>query len=609
MSATEVQQHQNASEGESAGKHQHVAPQKPAVAQPKRNSPRYQPLPTIMKKISDTPDLGWKLEVAQKHVKNVVATKDYEAGELVSVERPFLCVPMAKYAGLFCHKCLHRLKWDKASTKDAGTGLNPCLPRYCDGCKEKGRVDQELDAKLAALRIKLPDIAKEHSLDPTMLHIVTLLDLQRAGVVKREEIFIDSKDSDVQKKTFQCSVEDFDHLTNVWDRKPESWRKMVGPAVRALHKELTALASSGAIPGYTKASSLVRMQADAAQISMHVQTISAPDLQSGDTAVGMFPGLSQFQHACAPNAFFLARGNELFVRAIIPIRKGEEILVSYVNIAETRANRQVLLESERHIACHCARCEHPKEQSVDRLIEGVVCLDCRADVLLPLDIGPQNDAATELYKQRLQEDRKYHVKMLTKKLRHAKGEEAKKKIEEDIKELEGDVTVPEGVIFWRCCSCESVEPSHTVNTDGPGDIINKANRLLQGAGLLSLKQKNYSESGENMLETLAGTLDGRLPPYHIKVMESLPPLINFNMKKGDAIKVLNYAIQLWDTERQLVEDRPTMQQLQCLEAIIDAAEHKASNASSDVIKKQFAKRVKQAEEQLKETKRILLGKA
>jgi hypothetical protein len=51
-----------------------------------------------------------------------------------------------------------------------------------------------------------------------------------------------------------------------------------------------------------------------------------------------------------------------------------------------------------------------------------------------------------------------------------------------------------------------------------------------------------------------------------------------------------------------------MQQLQCLEAIIDAAEHKASSASSVVIKRQFSKRVKQAEEQLKETRKILLGK-
>ena len=154
-----------------------------------------------------------------------------------------------------------------------------------------------------------------------------------------------------------------------------------------------------------------------------------------------------------------------------------------------------------------------------------------------------------------------------------------------------------------------MEPAHTVKQDGPGDVIAQANRLLQqGTPLMSIKHPELSTQGEAMLEELAGTLEGRLPPYHVKVLEALPPLINVNMKKGQAVKVLNYAIQVWDTERQLVEERPTMQQLQCLEAIIDAAEHKASNASSVVIKRQFSKRVKQAEEQLKETRKILLGK-
>ena len=599
MSAADVEQPQHVSAADGA-EGEAPAPQKAAaVAQPKRNSPRYVPLPSVEKLLSSN-DLGWKLDVAHKHVKNVVATKDFEAGELVSVEKPFLVVPMTKTAGQVCHRCLSRLEREKAVLQPK-EGLNPCLPRYCKECK--GKVDSSLDAALLPLRIQLPGIAKEHQLDPNMLHIVTLLDLQRAGVLPADDVAGQASG----EKSFQCNIDDFDLLTNVWDRKPETWRKKVGPAVRALHKELVSLAESGKVPGYTKAGSLVRMQADAAQISMHVQTIAAPGAKTADTGVGLFPGLSQFQHACAPNAHFLTSGNELFVRAIIPIHKGEEILISYVSIAETRGNRREQLERERHIVCRCARCEHPMEQSVDRLIEGVVCLDCRSDVLLQLELGPKNDEATEVYKQRLKEDREYHAKALAKKLRSAKGEDAKKKIEAAFKEIEGDITVPEGVVFWRCCSCASVEPAHTVNADGPGDVINKAKRLLHGISYMNINHPEYSAKGEGMLESVAATLDGRLPPYHIHVMEALPPLINYNMKKGDAIKVLNYAIQLWDTERQLVEERPTIQQLQCLEAIIDAAEHKASNSSSDVIKKQFSKRVKQAEEQLKETKRILLG--
>lgn len=563
-----------------------------------QNSPKYRPLPVMLEAEKSH---AWHLDVAQRHVKNVVADKDYAPGDLVIVERPFLTVPIAKFAGVVCHGCLNPL--NKAGNGNPAAG-NPCLPRYCQECK---KLDHDIDSKLAALRIKLPGIATEHSLDPTMLHIVMLLDLQRCGfkVGMIPEGLLASGNSDAENESrVQSTVVDFDVLTNVWDRKTEAWRKKVGPAIRALHKELQALADSGSLPGY-KASSLTRMQTDAAQISIHVQTIAAPKAGTTDTGVGMFPCLSQFQHCCAPNAFFLTVGSELFIRAIVPIPKGTEILVSFANIADTRSNRQTLLESERHIVCHCARCQHPLDHSIDRLIEGVVCLDCRMDVLLPLDPGSENDKAAEVYKQRLKEDREYHARVVARRARKGKVKKESKQEEED----DGEITVPEGVVFWRCCSCGSVEPAHTVKQDGPGDVIAQANRLLQqGTALMSIKHPELSTQGEAMLEELAGTLEGRLPPYHVKVLEALPPLINVNMKKGQAVKVLNYAIQLWDTERQLVEERPTMQQLQCLEAIIDAAEHKASSASSVVIKRQFSKRVKQAEEQLKETRKILLGK-
>ena len=540
----------------------------------------------------------WHIEVSQKHVKNIVADKDLVPGDLVMVEQPFLTVPMGKYANAVCHKCLAVLPGKKLGENGVG---NPCLPRYCEGCKEKH--DHELDVKLAGVRIKMAEIAKEHTIDPTMLHIITLLDLQRSGfkVAVPLEKAQTGKGYANEQASIACTVADFDALTNVWDRKPEAWRKKVGPAVRTLHKELQTLAES--LSGYAP-SSLTTMQADAAKISMHVQSISSPRAGTPETGVGIFPGLSQFQQCCAPNALFLSIGNKLFVRAIVPIAKGSEINVSFANIADTRANRKAFLEAERHIVCTCPRCQHPLEESIDRLIEGVVCLDCRADVVLPLEPGEENDKATEEYKQRLKEDREYHAKIMARRARKGKGSKDAQELLDD-----EDIVVPEGVVFWRCCSCGSVEPAHTVKQDGPGDIIAQANRLLQqGTTLISLRHPELSAQGETMLNTLAsGLLEGRLPPYHIKVLEALPPLININMKKGEAVKVLNYAIQLWDTERQLVEERPTTQQLQCLEAVIDAAEHKASNASSNVIKRQFAKRVKQAEVQLKETRRILLG--
>ena len=182
------------------------------------------------------------LDMAQRHVKNVVADKDYAPGDLVIVERPFLTVPIAKFAGVVCHGCLNPL--NKAGNGNAAAG-NPCLPRYCQECK---KLDHDIDTKLAALRIKLPGIATEHSLDPTMLHIVMLLDLQRCGFkvgMVPEALLASGKSDGENESRVQSTVADFDVLTNVWDRKTEAWRKKVGPAIRALHKELQALADGG----------------------------------------------------------------------------------------------------------------------------------------------------------------------------------------------------------------------------------------------------------------------------------------------------------------------------------------------------------------------------
>ena len=73
------------------------------------------------------------------------------------------------------------------------------------------------------------------------------------------------------------------------------------------------------------------------------------------------------------------------------------------------------------------------------------------------------------------------------------------------------------------------------------------------------------------------------------------------------MKVMNHAVQLWQADKELWEYRPSIQQMQCLEAVIEAAETKASAATSTVIKKQMEKKVKQAKEELKLCRPVLLG--
>lgn len=57
------------------------------------------------------------------------------------------------------------------------------------------------------------------------------------------------------------------------------------------------------------------------------------------------------------------------VRAVRPIKAGEQLTVSYTNHTEPRKVRAQDLFSTKHFKCACERCSEPLESSVDRYLE------------------------------------------------------------------------------------------------------------------------------------------------------------------------------------------------------------------------------------------------
>ena len=657
MSSTEVEQPHVANGAEATNAKTPNA--SPVKTQPKRNSPKYAPSASMMKLVAaataDGADgagdaLGFRLEVTDGKVpfaKNVVATRGFEQGELISVERPCLTQVASMASAMACHACLSALDKSEKPTSDH----NPAQPLYCGKCRKDGKVDDAVEESLLPLRTKMPGMAKDLGVDVVLLSIVANLEFARHGVPipvptpddedkdneKSEKSEKREKSEKKESRTFKSTIEDWDSITSVWDRKPEAWRKKVGPALRALHKELVVLAASGDVKGYSKASPLPRMQCDAALIDLVLQ----PAYHNGITPVtnqetyafGFYPGLLMYQQSCAPNAHFAVSGSELMVRAIVPIDKGQAIVVSHIPLMLARDQRQTVLEQQRFISCACDRCKHPMKDSVDRLIDGIVCMDCMGDVLLPCEDGAENNEAREAYLTRLESERLNMLKALQKKLRSAKGA-SKERLEKEIETFSDPMDVPEGVLFWRCQACGCVEPSNTTDGTGPSDVLAKArndyhqaciHKLLSESQITTKdaegkdkspeeimakyeEQKNHKKLAMELLEPLCRAMNGRLPPYHYYVMESLPLLISMLQKEGDHVKVLTYGIQKWDTERQLVEDRPTKSQLQILKDILNAAQATAEKARSENIKKQFSKKVKQAEDQVDNTTEALYGK-
>ena len=67
-------------------------------------------------------------------------------------------------------------------------------------------------------------------------------------------------------------------------------------------------------------------------------------------------------HSCDPNAFVFFDGNQLRMRSIKPIKVGDEITESYVDLKSGVMMRRETLQSKYSFACNC------KSQASDQFI-------------------------------------------------------------------------------------------------------------------------------------------------------------------------------------------------------------------------------------------------
>lgn len=68
--------------------------------------------------------------------------------------------------------------------------------------------------------------------------------------------------------------------------------------------------------------------------------------------------ISLFNHSCAPNVFYDIIGNVGYCLTIRPIRRGEQVFVSYLGdrVEDSKASRQSYLQEEWEFECQCERC-------------------------------------------------------------------------------------------------------------------------------------------------------------------------------------------------------------------------------------------------------------
>lgn len=75
---------------------------------------------------------------------------------------------------------------------------------------------------------------------------------------------------------------------------------------------------------------------------------SAPVLGTTLDLFGSF-----INHSCDPNAFVFFEGNQMHVRSLRPLRAGEEITQTYVDMSAAVFYRQVITEKDYFFKCAC----------------------------------------------------------------------------------------------------------------------------------------------------------------------------------------------------------------------------------------------------------------
>ncbi|PVH84318.1 SET domain-containing protein [Cadophora sp. DSE1049] len=90
-------------------------------------------------------------------------------------------------------------------------------------------------------------------------------------------------------------------------------------------------------------------------LSTNAFRITLPD----NTPVGLClsPTLARANHSCTPNAFIVFDSRNVSLRALRPIKKDEEIFISYIDPTEDLAQRQSTLKQRYFFTCKCTRCD------------------------------------------------------------------------------------------------------------------------------------------------------------------------------------------------------------------------------------------------------------
>lgn len=322
---------------------------------------------------------SWPFRIAttKRKGRHAIAKQDLQAGTIVLLERATSFIILSPYVSNTCCYCLKSVPTSRSKNFACQHCSFAC---YCSSaCATKDRSRHQLECKL--LSNSVTRIHQQCSVDLDLLRIILGLLVQRVLDSKRTEKY------HVVEGCRQTPFEFSEGLVSNSEAFSAEWKTCITKAMTML-REL--LPNEMRIP-------VEDMVLLAGRINSNSHGFGDPfESTNRDIAFGLCPISSIFNHSCEPNCTFV--GNPfgiLTVRTLRPIKKGEELCFSYVDLYQGRDDRRHDLATTKFFYCECDRCG--KKDSVlpkthkDVYLDGVVCKDCGKGVMISEKLNAKED--------------------------------------------------------------------------------------------------------------------------------------------------------------------------------------------------------------------------
>ncbi|KAJ2331237.1 hypothetical protein GGI00_003345, partial [Coemansia sp. RSA 2681] len=317
----------------------------------------------------------------------VLASKDLAAGTLVTIEKASAAIVRNQSFVNICHHCFKpvasksqtRAKVDEQGNVVAGqterfsVPVHSCdkckMAAYCsDGCQKQHAVEH--DVQCGALE-RANAIAAEHRVP--LEHLRGLLALVGRRFADDKQLPGEGVYHKYGSVAEDAKPTPYSHVLDLNPNRHYLARTAIKSLQSAL-KDILAL-----VPETARIS-----LPEAVEAACIFNTNNHSLIVNGQQVLGLFPFSSlYFQHSCNPNCMYVGENDgTLFIRTLTEVPANTELTIPYVELYQPREQRRRDLLMTRHFWCKCRRCSTLLSHSVDRLMDGIQCSECKRGVMI-----------------------------------------------------------------------------------------------------------------------------------------------------------------------------------------------------------------------------------